>query len=84
MKILFWGTPQYAVTTLEALHDAGHSLVGVVTQPDRRRGRGQQLVASPVWYRRYVHCPFGICSAGQQATKDRMAETKMKVRLLAG
>lgn len=48
MKILFWGTPQYAVTTLEALHDAGHSLVGVVTQPDRRRGRGQQLVPSPV------------------------------------
>ena len=48
MKILFWGTPVYAVPTLNALHDAGHTIVGVVTQPDRRRGRGKQLVPSPV------------------------------------
>ena len=48
MKILFWGTPAYAVPTLDALHDAGHTIVGVVTQPDRRRGRGKQLVSSPV------------------------------------
>ena len=34
--------------TLDALHDAGHTIVGVVTQPDRRRGRGKQLVSSPV------------------------------------
>ena len=34
--------------TLNALHDAGHTIVGVVTQPDRRRGRGKQLVPSPV------------------------------------
>ncbi len=48
MKILFWGTPNYAVPTLNALAEAGHQLVGVVTQPDRRRGRGKQLIASPV------------------------------------
>ena len=48
MKILFWGTPAYAVPTLDALHEAGHTIVGVVTQPDRRRGRGKQLVPSPV------------------------------------
>ena len=48
MRLLFWGTPAYAVQTLSALHDAGHSIVGVVTQPDRRRGRGKQLVPSPV------------------------------------
>ena len=48
MKILFWGTPVYAVPTLDTLHKAGHQIVGVVTQPDRRRGRGKQLVASPV------------------------------------
>ena len=48
MKILFWGTPAYAVQTLDALHEAGHTIVGVVTQPDRRRGRGKQLVPSPV------------------------------------
>ncbi|MCT0199694.1 methionyl-tRNA formyltransferase [Synechococcus sp. CS-1325] len=48
MKILFWGTPAYAVPSLEALVAAGHQLVGVVTQPDRRRGRGSALVPSPV------------------------------------
>ena len=48
MNILFWGTPDYAVPTLLALHQAGHQLVGVVSQPDRRRGRGKTLVPSPV------------------------------------
>ena len=48
MNILFWGTPNYAVPTLEALINAGHTIVGVVTQPDRRRGRGKQLIPSPV------------------------------------
>ena len=48
MRILYWGTPAYAVPTLRKLHQAGHTIVGVVSQPDRRRGRGQQLVASAV------------------------------------
>lgn len=48
MKVLFWGTPSYAVPTLDALVDAGHQVVGVVSQPDRRRGRGSALHASPV------------------------------------
>jgi len=48
VKILFWGTPAYAVPTLQALHAAGHTIVGVVTQPDRRRGRGKQLMPSAV------------------------------------
>ncbi len=48
MKILFWGTPAYAVPSLEALVAAGHELVGVVSQPDRRRGRGSALVPSAV------------------------------------
>ena len=48
MKVLFWGTPAYAVVTLDALVEAGHELVGAVTQPDRRRGRGRDLVPSPV------------------------------------
>jgi hypothetical protein len=45
MRILFWGTPAYAVASLDALLAAGHELVGVVSQPDRRRGRGKALVA---------------------------------------
>ena len=48
MRILFWGTPTYAVPTLVALSEAGHQIVGVVTQPDRRRGRGKEVVPSPV------------------------------------
>ncbi|MFL0767514.1 MAG: formyltransferase family protein, partial [Prochlorococcus sp.] len=48
MKVLFWGTPAYAVSTLNALINAGQDLVGVVTQPDRRRARGKQLIPSPV------------------------------------
>jgi methionyl-tRNA formyltransferase len=48
MKLLFWGTPAYAVPTLEALVAAGHQVVGVVSQPDRRRGRGGSLLPSAV------------------------------------
>jgi methionyl-tRNA formyltransferase len=48
LKILYWGTPAYAVPTLDALHSAGHELVGVVSQPDRRRGRGGQTQPSAV------------------------------------
>ncbi len=48
MKILFWGTPAYALASLDALVAAGHELLGVVSQPDRRRGRGSTLVPSAV------------------------------------
>ena len=48
MKILFWGTPAFAVPSLLALSDEGHDIVGVVTQPDRPAGRGRQLKASAV------------------------------------
>ena len=48
MRILYWGTPAYAVPTLTELHNAGHTVEGVVSQPDRRRGRGKQLVPSAV------------------------------------
>jgi methionyl-tRNA formyltransferase len=48
VKVLFWGTPAYAVASLDALVATGHELVGVVTQPDRRRGRGKALMPSPV------------------------------------
>ena len=48
MLVVFLGTPRFAVPTLEGLVEAGHGVVCVVTQPDRPRGRGQQLTASPV------------------------------------
>lgn len=40
MKVLFWGTPDFAVPTLRALSEEGHQIVAVVTQPDRPAGRG--------------------------------------------
>ena len=48
MKIVFMGTPDFAVGTLEALIQAGHELIGVVTQPDKPKGRGKSLMATPV------------------------------------
>ena len=48
MKLVFFGTPADAVPALEALHAAGHEMALVVTQPDRRRGRGSEPSASPV------------------------------------
>ncbi len=48
MKVLFWGTPEFAVPTLRALIGEGHDVVGVVTQPDRPRGRGRTMTPTPV------------------------------------
>ena len=48
MRILFWGTPEFAVPALRSLCEEGHDLVGVVTQPDRPAGRGRGVAASPV------------------------------------
>lgn len=48
MRILFWGTPTFAVPALRALLGEGHDVVGVVTQPDRPAGRGRSLRESPV------------------------------------
>jgi len=48
MKIVFMGTPDFSKESLEAVYNAGHEIVGVVTNPDRPKGRGMKLVASPV------------------------------------
>ncbi|HEX8453080.1 MAG TPA: methionyl-tRNA formyltransferase [Longimicrobium sp.] len=48
MRILFWGTPEFAVTPLRAIADEGHDVVGVVTQPDRPAGRGRGIAMSAV------------------------------------
>lgn len=48
MRIVFMGTPEFAVPSLKALLDAGYGVVGVFTQPDRPVGRGHKLAACPV------------------------------------
>ena len=48
MKLVFCGTPDFAVSTLEAVIAAGHEVALVVTQPDRAAGRGMEMHAPPV------------------------------------
>ena len=48
MKIVFMGTPDFAEKSLEAIYYAGHEILAVVTNPDRPKGRGMKMVASPV------------------------------------
>ena len=47
-RVVFMGTPEFAVPSLDALHRAGFDIVGVFTQPDRPAGRGKKLTACPV------------------------------------
>ena len=47
-KIIFMGTPDFAKESLEAVYNAGHEVLAVVTNPDRPKGRGMKLVSSPV------------------------------------
>lgn len=48
LRVLFWGTPHFALPSLEALVEGDTQVVGVVTQPDRRKGRGRKMAPSPV------------------------------------
>ena len=48
MRIVFMGTPDFAVPTLDALVAAGHEIAAVYSQPPRRAGRGKALTPSPV------------------------------------
>ena len=55
MRILFMGTPDFAVPSLEALIGAGHTICGVFTQPDKPKNRGMKLQAPPVKERALAH-----------------------------
>jgi len=48
MRIVFLGTPEFAVTSLQKLIDSNHKVVAVITQPDKKRGRGNKMIPSPV------------------------------------
>lgn len=48
MKVIFMGTPDFSVGTLEALLEAGHEVVLAVTQPDKPKGRGKEMQFPPV------------------------------------
>jgi len=48
MKLVFFGTPEFAVPTLDALHDSDHEILGVVTSPDKKSGRGLKVKSSAI------------------------------------
>ena len=48
MKVIYMGTPDFAVEPLEAIIKAGHEVTAVVTQPDKQKGRGKEVQMTPV------------------------------------
>ena len=48
MKVVFMGTPDFASESLKNLYEAGHEILAVVTNPDRQKGRGMKVIATPV------------------------------------
>ncbi|WP_404713368.1 methionyl-tRNA formyltransferase [Sphingomonas sp. MMS24-J13] len=72
MRIIFMGTPDFAVPTLDALHGAGHEIVAVYTQPPRPANRGKAPTPSPVQKRAEilgleVRTPASLKGADEQA-----------------
>lgn len=55
MKVVFMGTPDFAVSTLEAIIQAGHEVAAVITQPDKQKGRGKEISMSPVKVKALEH-----------------------------
>ena len=48
MRIIFWGTPEYSIASLDIFIKSKHEVIAVVSQPDKKRSRGNKLIASPV------------------------------------
>ena len=85
MRIIFMGTPEFAVPTLRALHHAAHEIVCVYTQPPRRAGRGKKEQPSPVQVAAEmlgleVRSPTSLKSAEEQA---RFAALEADVAVVA-
>jgi methionyl-tRNA formyltransferase len=74
LRIAFAGTPDFSVPPLEALLGAGLSVVGVLTQPDRPKGRGRQIAASPVKAAALAH---GIAVSQPLTLKDEAGRAEL-------
>lgn len=74
MKLIFAGTPDFAVPALEALIQAGHEVGLVLTQPDRPSGRGMKLTPSPVKAAALQH---GLAVFQPQTLKDDQVQTRI-------
>lgn len=60
MRIIFMGTPDFSVGTLEALVEAGHDVCLAVTQPDKPKGRGKEMQFTPVKEAAVKAWDFGV------------------------
>jgi methionyl-tRNA formyltransferase len=85
LKIIFAGTPDFAVPALAALINAGHEVVMVLTQPDRPAGRGMKLKASPVKVLAEQHDLFVFQpeTLKDVAVQARIAEADADVMIVA-
>jgi methionyl-tRNA formyltransferase len=72
-RILYAGTPEFAVPALSALIDSGHNLAAVYTQPDRPAGRGRQPAASPV-KQRALAAGLPVCQPATLKAPAALAE----------
>ena len=79
MRLIFLGTPAFAVPTLEAIVKAGHEVAAVITQPDRPRGRGQNAAASAV-----KQAALGLGLTVYQPERVRRPEAVEYLRGMAG
>ena len=79
MRLIFMGTPQFAVPVLTALANAGHQVVAVYTRPDRRAGRGKRVVAPPV---KQAALELGL-PVRQPASLRRDEQAQREIRELA-
>jgi len=77
-RIIFFGTPEFSVPSLEALINNGYQVVAVYTQPDKRAGRGRQIISSPV---KQLALPQGLDVV--QIEKFKVAGTVEKLAALA-
>lgn len=66
MRVIFMGTPDFSVGTLEAVLAAGHEVAAVVTQPDKPKGRGGAMSMSPVKEAALKHKSDGITATACQ------------------
>ncbi|MBR2667214.1 MAG: methionyl-tRNA formyltransferase [Oscillospiraceae bacterium] len=80
MKIVFMGTPEFALASLARLYEAGHEIVGVYTQPDKPKNRGMKMILSPVKTFALAH---DIPVFQPVSLKKTEAETAEQLRALA-
>lgn len=74
-RIVFFGTPSFAVTTIKSLLQGSEEVIAVVTQPDREKGRGRKVVSSPV---KELILPLGIPVLQPEKVKEETFQEHVK------